>query len=342
MDFLLVDDVSSNEADDLNSSDSEENFSSEEISESEEECDSEENECAEKDSLTTEMEEELRKTLPAHVRCASHTLNLVATTDAMACIKSSKSLEAGYMRMIDRCTSLWKMLSAPKSNENVKVILGKSLKKPLPTRWNSLYDALIQIFGLKEKILSNVSTLGMNKPLEEADFRFIEEYCRCHQPIAQAIDVIQVDQTASYGYLLPTLIITRKKLLACKDLRFQYCQKLISGLIAAIEKRFKNVFNVVDEGKTAAVAAASHPMFKFRWLSSLSKEAQENVMKAIQDAIVSLPDNPVNEPELQTVAMDDFFNFDDQPFITTPSSSPSSNSSATTSSSGPFGSTIEE
>ncbi|CAD6228538.1 GSCOCG00012062001-RA-CDS, partial [Cotesia congregata] len=88
------------------------------------------------------MEEELRKTLPAHVRCASHTLNLVATTDAMACIKSSKSLVAGYMRMIDRCTSLWKMLSAPKSNENVKVILGKSLKKPVPTRWNSLYDAL--------------------------------------------------------------------------------------------------------------------------------------------------------------------------------------------------------
>ncbi|CAD6228533.1 GSCOCG00012060001-RA-CDS [Cotesia congregata] len=42
-------------------------------------------------------------------------------------------------------------------------------------------------------------------------------------------------------------------------------------------------------------------MFKFRWLSSLSKEAQENVMKAIQDAIVSLPDNPVNEPELQTI-----------------------------------------
>ncbi|CAD6214216.1 GSCOCG00011139001-RA-CDS, partial [Cotesia congregata] len=166
--------------------------------------------------------------------------------------------------------------------------------------------------------------------------------CRCHQPIAQAIDVLQGDQIASYGYLLPTLIITRKKLLACKDLRFQYCQKLISGLIAAVEKRIKNVFNVVEEGKAAAIAAATHPMFKFKWLSSLSKVAQENVMKAIQDAIVSLPDNPVNQPELQTVEMDDFFNFDDQPFNTTPSSSPASNSSATTSSSGPFGSTVQE
>ncbi|CAD6220221.1 GSCOCG00011554001-RA-CDS, partial [Cotesia congregata] len=115
--------------------------------------------------------------------------------------------------------------------------------------------------------------------------RFIEEYCRCHQSIAQAIDVLQGDQIASYGYLLPTLIMTRRKLVACKDLKFHYCSKLILGLIGAIEKRIENIFDVVEEGKTAAVAPASHPMFKLTWLPFLTKDAQDNVMEAIREAI---------------------------------------------------------
>ncbi|CAD6220035.1 GSCOCG00011541001-RA-CDS, partial [Cotesia congregata] len=293
--------------------------------ESEEEIVSEENEWAEKQPLEKDEVDELERTLPVHIRCASHTLNLVAITDAMVSIKSSKSLEMSYNKMIERCTSLRKPLSAPKKWENVKEILGKSPKRPVPTRWNSLYDALIQLFGLKEKILSNVQTL-VNKFFYQCVLlcfkRFMEEYCRCLQPIAQAIDVLQGDQTASYGHLLPTLIITRKKLLACKDLRFHYCQKLISGLVGAVEKRFKNIFDVVNEGKTAAVAAASHPMFKLRWLSHLSKEAQDNVMKAIQDAIISFPETPDNQPQqLETSSTDDFFNFEDDLSITAASTS---------------------
>ncbi|CAD6216270.1 GSCOCG00011329001-RA-CDS, partial [Cotesia congregata] len=317
-----TDDEDNNEAEeneeDLNSSsDSESNSNSREVSESEEKCDSDQNEWAERESLSTVMEEELKNILPVHIRCASHTLNLVATTDAMVCIKSSKSLESNYNKMIDRCSSLLQLLSAPKKAENAKSILGKSLKRPVATRWNSLYDSLIQIFSLKEKILNNVQALEMTKPLKETDFRFIEEYCRCHQPIAQAIDVLQGDQIASYGYLLPTLIMTRKRLLACKDLKFHYCQKLVSGLIGAVEKRFKNIFAVVDEGRTAAVAAACHPMFKLRWLSSLNNSAQDNVMKAIQEAIEFFCDTPVDQSQtLPAGAIDDFFDFDDQPLNT--------------------------
>lgn len=78
---------------------------SEEDTESEEEFDSEGNEWAEKQPLETDEKEELQRTLPTHIRCASHTLNLLATTDAMVCIKSSKSLEVSYNKMIERCTS---------------------------------------------------------------------------------------------------------------------------------------------------------------------------------------------------------------------------------------------
>lgn len=162
----------------------------------------------------------------------------------------------------------------------------------------------------------------------------MEEFRHCLQPIAQAIDVLQGDQIAFYGHLLPTLIITRKKLLACKDLKFHYCHKLVPGLIEAIDKRFKNIFDVVNERRTAAVAAASHPMFKLRWLSLLSKEAQDNVMKAIQDAIMSFPETTNNQPqELQTPSTHDFFNVDDLPSMTAPNTSAISNLSPAFSSS---------
>ncbi|KAH0556215.1 hypothetical protein KQX54_000548 [Cotesia glomerata] len=116
--------------------------------------------------------------------------------------------------------------------------------------------------------------------------------------------------------------MTRKKLLACKDLKFHYCQKLVSGLIGAVEKRFKNIFAVLDEGRTAALAAACHPVFKLKWLPSINNSAQDNVMKAIQEAIEFFCDTPVDHTS------------------TSPSSVAPNTSVASSFSARPFGSTV--
>lgn len=45
--------------------------------------------------------------------------------------------------------------------------------------------------------------------------------------------------------------------------------------------KFSNLFEVVEEGEQAAVAAATHPKFKIRWLKCLNETARNNAMIAI-------------------------------------------------------------
>ncbi|XP_057336374.1 uncharacterized protein LOC130674944 [Microplitis mediator] len=277
-------------------------------SDSDDDNSTDENDYGEVEPFMSPNERQHEEILPHHILCASHTLNLVATTDALACIKSSKPLESAYTRMIERCNCLWKLTSSPKKYEQMKSILNQSLRRPVPTRWNSLYNSILQIFGLKQKLLVCNKELGVINPLDELDFRFMEEWLHCNQPIARAIDILQGDQLACYGYLLPSLISIKNKLIDCKELKMQFCLKLAVGLVKAIDVRFKKIFQVEEEGKMAAAAAASHPLFKLDWLESLSGAAQTNVFKAMKEAVNSVDSSP--PPEVKTmVKNNDFFDF---------------------------------
>ena len=80
------------------------------------------------------------------------------------------------------------------------------------TRRNSLYDALAQTLSLKEKLIAGSRALNMQYALREVDFDFVSEYLQCTRPVVEAIDLLQEEKTCHYGYLLPTLISTRRKL----------------------------------------------------------------------------------------------------------------------------------
>ena len=49
---------------------------------------------------------------------------------------------------------MWKLTRSSKKNEQVLATLGQALKRPVVTRWNSFFEALQQIFILKEKIIN--------------------------------------------------------------------------------------------------------------------------------------------------------------------------------------------
>ncbi|XP_071578926.1 uncharacterized protein [Temnothorax nylanderi] len=289
-------------------------FFSEEISDDKEvgtnfETEFENEEHAELELFEEKPNDYSEEILPQHFRCASHTLNLLATSDVISLIKSSKELNSAYTQMIERCNELWNLQLSPKKYEKLKEVFGQSLKRPVITRWNSLYRALLQIFSLKEKILTNIDELGINKPLDEIGFRFMEEYLHCNRPLAEAIDILQGEKVASYGYLLPTLISVKNKLLACQKIKLQFCKKLVSGLLKSLQLRFKPIFDVENEGRISAVAAASHPKFKLNWLNCLSRSAQANVMVAIKEGLTSVSSRIKDKKKDHSVAEDDFFDF---------------------------------
>lgn len=80
--------------------------------------------------------------LPRHIRCASHTLNLIATTDIKSMMQKNTSLRTKHTNCVSKCNILWKMASKPKSAEIIQKVLGHTLSYPGPTRWNSFYDAV--------------------------------------------------------------------------------------------------------------------------------------------------------------------------------------------------------
>ncbi|XP_043279561.1 uncharacterized protein [Venturia canescens] len=247
--------------------------------------------------------------LPQHFRCASHTLSLVATKDAIPAIKASPRLKLAYDEMIEKCNTLWRLSASPKQSEKLQKHLGQSLRRPIVTRWNSLYDAVQQILNLKEKLIQIPNESGIRNLFRPTDFRFMEEYIRCNQPIASAFDVLQGENICSYGYLLPTLISVRNKLKNYSG-HLEWCEILVHTLLKGLEDRFRTFFDVTGEGRVSAVAAASHPSFKLRWLHCLSPSAQDNVFAALKDSLATIINNQVDNEEQSMDVVDDYDFFD--------------------------------
>ncbi|XP_077279176.1 uncharacterized protein LOC143906796 [Temnothorax americanus] len=97
------------------------------------------------------ISDEIDIILPRHLRCASHTLHLIASSDAMK-IKNDSRLKRLHEEAIGACEKLWKKLRSPKNREILKKYLKYALKCIVVTRWNSLYDCLKQIISLEDKL----------------------------------------------------------------------------------------------------------------------------------------------------------------------------------------------
>jgi hypothetical protein len=88
--------------------------------------------------------------LPEHLRCAAHTLNLVAGPD----VKNVLENEPLHKSAIDqKANDLWKKQRA---STNAMDIITKKMKRrlvrvtPGQTRWNSKFDALVCLTELME------------------------------------------------------------------------------------------------------------------------------------------------------------------------------------------------
>lgn len=86
-------------------------------------------------------------TLPQHVRCASHSLNLIVSADIEKAIAQKVLITRDYRSAIVDCAQLWNLLnrSSHKASDDFRKTFGRSVRLPCSTRWNSLFDALVDI-----------------------------------------------------------------------------------------------------------------------------------------------------------------------------------------------------
>lgn len=208
-----------------------------------------------------------------------------------------------------RCTTLWNKQRSPKQTEIILRHLGSALIRPVVTRWNSFYESVKCIVRHQEKITSELYTdlcIPESSRLRKVDFDYLGEYIICLKPVADTLNYLQGETYTYYGVLTLAIVSLKFKLQAIlKADNILYCGPIVSGLLKSVDERFKDLLQIKNEGKNAAIAAALHPRFKLKWLASFSSDLKEKVNNLIQNT-VSEVDNNVDSSE-----PDDFFMFND-------------------------------
>ncbi|KAF2890346.1 hypothetical protein ILUMI_15827, partial [Ignelater luminosus] len=153
--------------------------------------------------------------LPPHHRCACHTLHLIATKDAEKAIINARYKQI-FRSTLAKCHKLWaKQNQSTQAADKIKDMLGAYLKTPVVTRWNSLYDAMLQINNHVTHVPDSINTCMDFCALPrftDAEREFIKEYCPLMCPLSTALDILQGEKGMYMGYLLPVLYSLKDKL----------------------------------------------------------------------------------------------------------------------------------
>ena len=246
-------------------------------------------------------------TLASHLRCCSHTLNLVCTTDAKRALKGPYSKL--HNSAMGKCSALWNMSGRPKSAEIIQGTINRQLRLPCATRWNSLFDSLSSLLENKDKLNELMSRLGL-PVFREAELEFIQEYVDVMHPIALALDRLQADKSCFYGCMLPTLLAVQKKLVRLDSTTLRHCQPLLDAVVEGYSKRFEKFLKLDSshETKAAILATVSNPTFKQKWLTINPELNRTLTKKRVHEILVSAIKNVIEQtaqPELHLENHDD-------------------------------------
>lgn len=165
-------------------------------------------------TLSTEPDGQF--SLPPHLRCASHTLNLIFH-DVEKWLQANES-KALYRSAISKCSALWtKANRSSVASEIIENFSKKKLIVPTSTRWNSFHDALSRVTDIPVTELNTVCTQFGIKCFTDREYLFLKEYCIVLKPLTVALDILQGEENCYFGTLLPTLEILMSRTLALRD-----------------------------------------------------------------------------------------------------------------------------
>lgn len=231
--------------------------------------------------------------LPYHMRCISHTLNLLASSDFNEAIKN----DPVHKTLFAKLNKLWTKSNFASSSEIIARYLQHALIRPNTTRWNSLFDGCTQIVENGQAINQAMVALDIDT-ITAQEFIYLNEYVSIFKPLSAAIDRLQATD-CHFAILLPTINKLGIQLNEMSRQKFVYCQKAYIVLLERIQYRLWYFFEVLnmkfvaatnqqlksrnakfatlEQGdgefvsKVALIATSIHPYFKTLWLPNSTK-----------------------------------------------------------------------
>ncbi|KAG0723177.1 hypothetical protein GWK47_043129 [Chionoecetes opilio] len=163
---------------------------------------------------------------------------------------------------------------------NIKREVGRKLRTPNVTRWNSLLKDLSEVLDTK---LAQINVMCMHNGIStfnQVDKDIINEYLTVMKPVVTSLDKLQMERETYMGVLLPTLSILWDSLRALKAKPFKYPRPLLEYLLENPHsdkrpKGFKARFLSLFDQRDILLATAIHPLFKLPVVRLINREKVE-------------------------------------------------------------------
>lgn len=235
------------------------------------------------------------ETLPKQMRCVSHKLNLIGSTDFGKELKKEMhkcydALELAY----DKLKSFWNLSrKSPVAKEIIENTCNRSFPYPNNTRWNAAYDCTevgikhsrdinTAIEEINREASKNAAKRRKVKTLEKltpADWRCLQDYTTVLRPVSIALDILQGEKRACQGYIMPTLFGIVANLRNNDVYVSEFGRVMHRCMMKCLERRFGHMLKFDEENNDLILAAVVHPNFKLSWIEKESdKEFAQSLL----------------------------------------------------------------